>query len=200
MAIPISLIWNLQINFWEKMGVGLAFSAGLATVIAAFLRAFMLVQSGAELKNVTQLVDLTWLCFWAAVECCIAVVVNCLPSFAILVRSKVREHRSGGHSASGYGHMDSKVRTGMKSAMRTDRSKIEMDDMERYSAENDDAARGYRTRPDPGKYLASVSVGNVGPRRAPGSGGHMSNSSQESIMGPEQRTKEVYVTTTVDIS
>ena len=184
----------------EKLGVGLAFSAGIATIIVAFLRAFLLDKSGKDLKNAKQLVDITWLCFWASIECCIAIVVNCLPSFAILVRSKVREHRSGGTHSNGYGPMDSKVGpSGLKSKIRTDRSKIEMGDMERYSAEDNDAAQGYRTRPDPGKYMASVSVGQVEPRRTPGSG-HMSNSSQESIMGPEQRTKEVYVTRTVDIS
>ena len=84
--------------------------------------------------------------------------------------------------------------------MGRDRSKIEMDDIEGYSTENDDTARGYRLRPDPGKTLTSVSVGNARPRRTPACGGNMSHNSQESIIGLEQRTKEVYVTRTVDIS
>lgn len=197
MAIPISLIWNLKINIWEKLGVGMAFSAGLATITVALLRGFMLKKS----SNAQQVADVTWLCFWASVECCMAIVVNCLPSFAFILRNKVREHRSGGGTHSnGYGQMDSGAGTGMKSGMGRDRSKIEMDDIEGYSTENDDTARGYRLRPDPGKTLTSVSVGNARSRRTPGSGGNMSHSSQESIIGLEQRTKEVYVTRTVDIS
>lgn len=199
MAIPISLIWNLQISRLEKLGVGLAFSAGLATVIVAFLRAFMLQKSGKDLKSAAQLVDITWLCFWAAIECCIAVVVNCLPSFAILVRAKVNQHRSGGTHSNGYGQMGSVTGRTMKS--RGIKSNIQMDDMERYSEEDEEAKRGYKTRPEAEKYMTSVSVsvGNV--RRPQNSGGnHVSNSSQESIMGPEHKTKEVYVTRTVDIS
>ena len=198
MAIPISLIWNLQINLMEKIGIGLAFSAGLATVIIAFLRAFMLQKSGKDLKNVKQLVDITWLCFWASIECCIAVLVNCLPSFAILVRTKVNQHRSGGAS-NGYGQMGSVTGKTLKS--RGVKSNIQMEDMERYSEEDVEARQGYKTRPDAGKYMTSVSISAGNIRRPQNSGGnHMSNSSQESIMGPEHKTKEVYVTRTVDIS
>lgn len=198
MAIPISLIWNLQINLLEKLGIVLAFSAGLATIIIAFLRAFMLQKSGKDLKDVKQLVDVTWLCFWASIECCIAVVVNCLPSFAILIRTKVNQHRSGGAS-NGYGQMGSATGKTLKS--RETKSNIQMEDMERYSEEDEEARQGYKTRPDAGKYMTSVSISAGDVRRPQNSGGnHMSNSSQESIMGPEHKTKEVYVTRTVDIS
>ena len=198
MAIPISLVWNLKINIYEKLGVGLAFSAGLATIIVACLRAFMLTDPSTNGRSATQVVDITWLCFWASIECCIAVCVNCLPSFAILIRSKVIQNRSGqGTHTSGYGQMDSKT-VGTARRSRAVKSDIHMDDIERFSEEDQEAAGGFRTRPDPGNYMASVTVGSV--RRPPASTNHMSSSSQESIMGQEQRTKEVYVTRTVHIS
>ena len=198
MAIPISLIWNLQINLMEKLGIGLAFCAGFATIVVAFLRAFMLEKSGKDLQNVKQLVDVTWLCFWASIECCIAVVVNCLPSFAVLVRTKVNQQRSGGAS-NGYGQMGSV--SGKASKNKAEKSNIQMDDMERYSEEDEEIRQGYKMRPDDRKYLASVSISAGHVRRPQNSGGnHISNSSQESIMGPEHKTKEVYVTRTVDIS
>ncbi len=194
MAIPISLIWNLQINFIEKLDIGITFSAGLATVIVAFLRAFLLDKSGKDQK-VGTVVDITWLCFWAAIECCIAVCVNCMPSFAILVRTKVHEHRSGGTYPQGYGQMGSKPDTGMKSKQGiTVKSDIMMSHLDgRYSDEQDMEMGGFKTRTDGGKYHAKISAG-------PNNGPLHENSSQESIMGPEQRGKEVFVTRTVDIS
>lgn len=205
MAIPVSLIWSLQINIYEKLGIGIAFSAGLATVIAAFLRAFMLDKSGKD-QDDNLLVDITWLCFWANVECCIALCVNCIPSFAVFVRSKVQERsRSKGTYPDGYGQMDSKGdhMTGTGTKKGAVRSNIMMSNLDGRNSPDDDIyqpapaytkpGQNFKHRPDVNDYSARVTAG----RRQRDA---HDNSSQESIIGMEQRTKEVYVTRTVDIS
>lgn len=197
MAIPVSLIWRLQINIYEKLGIGIAFSAGLATVIVALLRGFMLAKSGKDAQD-KLLVDITWLCCLANVECCIAVCVNCIPSFAVFVRSKVQEHksRSQGTYPNGYGVMDSKIDqtqpSNKKSAIR---SNIMMSNLDgRNSPDNAPYKSGpvYKHRPEGHEYSARVTAGRRQQTH--------DNSSQESIIGMEQKTKEVYVTRTVDIS
>jgi hypothetical protein len=63
MAVPIRLLWNLQITGAEKAGLGLIFTVGILTMIAAIIRVISLdssVQAGQ--------VNSTWLVLWAAIE------------------------------------------------------------------------------------------------------------------------------------
>lgn len=180
----------------EKAGILVAFSAGIATIIAAFIRAFTLSLSSKEQVNVS------WLAFWAAVEGCIALCVNSIPSFAIFVRGRVQAHRSqrsggrSGNSANKYGQMDSgtdKARTGLGNSVALTKianGETDEDSIRGLALHEDSNNRGAP------RYKASVSVG----RNFAGRRGDIETSSQESIMGLEHSAKEVYVTTTVHVS
>ena len=133
-----------------------------------------------------------------SVECCIAVCVNCIPSFAVFVRSKVQEHksRSQGTYPNGYGVMDSKIdQTQPSNKKSTIRSNIMMSNLDGRNSPDDVPYKPgpvYKHRPEGHEYSARVTAGRRQQTH--------DNSSQESIIGMEQKTKEVYVTRTVDIS
>ncbi|TQS33303.1 hypothetical protein Golomagni_06358, partial [Golovinomyces magnicellulatus] len=89
MALPIRLLWNLQISRIEKTCIGLAMSVGVITMVCAIIRASSLgkfAQSGQ--------IPISWLALWASIECFIAIVVNCLPSFAVVLRRKILSIKS----------------------------------------------------------------------------------------------------------
>jgi hypothetical protein len=196
MAIPISLLWNVRMNLAEKAGILIAFSAGIATIIAAFIRAFTMSPNSKDQVNVS------WLAFWAAVEGCIALCVNSIPSFAIFVRGRVQAHRSqrsggrSGNSANKYGQMGSgtdKARTGLGNSVALSKighGETDEDSVRGLAVNEDGTSRGAP------RYKASVSVG----RNFAGGRGDVETSSQESIMGLEHSAKEVYVTRTVHVS
>jgi len=63
MAFPIRLIWNLHINRVQKVGVGVAFSVGIITMICAIVR----TSSLGVAANAGQ-IPISWLVLWAAIE------------------------------------------------------------------------------------------------------------------------------------
>ncbi|RFU29596.1 hypothetical protein B7463_g6733, partial [Scytalidium lignicola] len=88
MVIPIKLLWTLRISTFEKLSVGFAFSVGIITMIIAIIRVVSLdnsVQNGE--------VNTSWLILWAAIEVCVAILVGCLPAFAIFVRTQMTSTR-----------------------------------------------------------------------------------------------------------
>lgn len=104
MSIPISLIWNLQMNLLQKLGTGISFCAGFTTIIMAFIRAFTLHH------NKSSEINMSWLAFWATIEGCIAICANCIPAFAFLVRNKIhvsRVRKTAKSNSAGYGQMES---------------------------------------------------------------------------------------------
>lgn len=64
MAIPIRMLWNLQITFVEKISVGVAFIFGFITIICAIIRAVSLNTAAAQDK----VIPITWLILWASIE------------------------------------------------------------------------------------------------------------------------------------
>ncbi|OJD29140.1 cfem domain-containing protein, partial [Diplodia corticola] len=111
MALPIRLIWNLQMPRAEKLAVGALFCSGLACIAMAVLR---VVQIGVKAGN-DSTPSSSWLALWAEVEAAIAVFIGCCPAFAAFYRtsksesrggagggySKPKENRSGGSGGSG---------------------------------------------------------------------------------------------------
>jgi len=83
MAIPIRLLWNLRISMREKIGLAFIFTVGLITMVFAIVRTVSLegTTSGGQVST-------QWLILWGAVEGMVAIIVGCLPSFAILIRSQ----------------------------------------------------------------------------------------------------------------
>jgi hypothetical protein len=64
MAIPIRLLWNLQISPVEKGSVGIAFTFGFITVTAAVVSAVSLNSAASQKKAIPT----TWLILWASIE------------------------------------------------------------------------------------------------------------------------------------
>jgi len=88
MAIPIRLLWNLRISMREKVGLGIVFTVGFITMIFAIVRTVSLegTTSGGQVST-------QWLILWGAIEGMVAIIVGCLPSFAIFIRSQVEASR-----------------------------------------------------------------------------------------------------------
>ncbi|KIN03106.1 hypothetical protein OIDMADRAFT_195706, partial [Oidiodendron maius Zn] len=81
MAIPVRLLWNLQITRTEKISVALAMCVGVITMVCAIVRASSL----GVFASAGQ-IPISWLVLWACIEGFVAIVVNCLPAFAIILR------------------------------------------------------------------------------------------------------------------
>ncbi|OBT66046.1 hypothetical protein VE03_03260 [Pseudogymnoascus sp. 23342-1-I1] len=182
MSIPIALIWNLQMNLLQKIGTGISFCAGFTTIVVAFIRAFTLH------ANKNSQINISWLAFWATLEGCIAICVNCIPAFAFLVRNKIhssRDRKAANSNSAGYGQMGSSSR---RKADGGDGGVL-MTPMGRGGqGEPGDAHRA-------GRYVANVSVGSV--RRGKDV---VDSSSQESIIGTARDVNGVHVTRTIQIS
>ncbi|KAL1639076.1 hypothetical protein SLS58_008278, partial [Diplodia intermedia] len=113
MALPIRLIWNLQMPRAEKLAVGALFCSGFVCITMAVLR---VVQIGVKAGN-NSTPSSSWLALWAEVEAAIAVFIGCCPAFAAFYRtakssssgrsgggySKPKENRSGNSEGSEFG-------------------------------------------------------------------------------------------------
>jgi hypothetical protein len=63
MAIPVRLLWNLQISFIEKISVALAMCVGVITMVCAIVRASSL----GVFASAGQ-IPISWLVLWASIE------------------------------------------------------------------------------------------------------------------------------------
>lgn len=88
MALPVRLIWNLRITFQEKLGLGVLFTFGIITMIFAIVRSVSLDATTASGQVSTE-----WLIFWGAIEGTVAILVGCLPAFAIFIKGRVKASR-----------------------------------------------------------------------------------------------------------
>ncbi|KIN08814.1 hypothetical protein OIDMADRAFT_76981, partial [Oidiodendron maius Zn] len=89
MAIPIRVLWNLRISLLEKISIGVVFVVGIITMVTAIVRSVSLESTSGGGQ-----VSTTWLMLWAAIEGAIAIIVGCLPSFAIFIRGRVSASRA----------------------------------------------------------------------------------------------------------
>ena len=85
MAIPIRVLWNLRISLVEKLSIGVVFIVGIITMVFAIVRVVSLNKntSGGQVST-------SWLILWGGIEGCVAIIVGCLPSFAIFIRARVQ--------------------------------------------------------------------------------------------------------------
>ncbi|EFX00399.1 hypothetical protein CMQ_7401 [Grosmannia clavigera kw1407] len=93
MLIPVRVLWTLKISTVEKFSAAFVFGVGILTMITAIIRSVSLVSSTSAGQ-----VSTTWLMMWAAIEGAVAIVVGCLPSFAIIIKGRVaasRAHNDG---------------------------------------------------------------------------------------------------------
>lgn len=86
MALPLALIWNLQLAFAKKVGIAVLFCIGIFAIAAAVVR---VVSIGVRAQNATP--SSSWLAFWGMIESGIAVIIGTAPG---LYTSARRLHQS----------------------------------------------------------------------------------------------------------
>ncbi|KFZ24021.1 hypothetical protein V502_01503 [Pseudogymnoascus sp. VKM F-4520 (FW-2644)] len=86
MIIPIRVLVNLRITLVQKLSIGVVFIVGIITMVFAIVRVISLNSSVNGGQVSTQ-----WLMLWAGIEGAVAIIVGCLPSFAIFIRGRVEE-------------------------------------------------------------------------------------------------------------
>lgn len=134
MAVPVQILYNLRISTAQKLSVGVVFVVGTITMIFAVVR---VVSLNSDTKNGE--VSTSWLILWGAIEGAIgmserregreqraytdekehiAIIVGCLPSFAIFIRGHVAASRGPS-----YPYATSNPSTGIKSSTYSSRAK-----------------------------------------------------------------------------
>lgn len=83
MALPIRLIWNLQMPRTQKFGIVGLFGVGIILIAIATLR---VAQIGGKAQSSSQ-PSASWLALWGVIECSIAIIIGCCPAFVILIRN-----------------------------------------------------------------------------------------------------------------
>ncbi|OBT90781.1 hypothetical protein VE02_00625 [Pseudogymnoascus sp. 03VT05] len=86
MVIPIRVLVSLRITLVQKISIGVVFIVGIITMVFAIVRVVSLNSSVNGGQVSTQ-----WLMLWAGIEGVVAIIVGCLPSFAIFLRGRVEE-------------------------------------------------------------------------------------------------------------
>ncbi|GKZ59199.1 hypothetical protein AnigIFM60653_008826 [Aspergillus niger] len=89
MVLPLRLVVSLRLPLGQKISVGAVFALGTICVIMAVVR---VIQIGTRANN-DSTPSSSWLAFWGMVEAGIAVIVGCLPAFAIIYRRTKNTHR-----------------------------------------------------------------------------------------------------------
>ncbi|KAJ5921117.1 hypothetical protein N7466_009443 [Penicillium verhagenii] len=89
--LPWLIIWNLEMQKRDKIGIALAMSMGVVAAIAAFVKT-------SKLVNVAQVQDFTYFCssivIWASAETGLTIFAASIPALRILlvrIRSSYRE-------------------------------------------------------------------------------------------------------------
>ncbi|KAI9699453.1 MAG: hypothetical protein M1836_003064 [Candelina mexicana] len=77
MALPIKLLWYLQISLRRKLSVGVIFVMAGLCMIAAIVRLIQ-INSKTGSKNPSNI----WLAVWGSTEATVAMIVGSLPTFA----------------------------------------------------------------------------------------------------------------------
>ncbi|KAI3009643.1 hypothetical protein CBS147346_1981 [Aspergillus niger] len=89
MVLPLRLVVSLRLPLGQKISVAAVFALGTICVIMAVVR---VIQIGTRANN-DSTPSSSWLAFWGMIEAGIAVIVGCLPAFAIIYRRTKNTHR-----------------------------------------------------------------------------------------------------------
>ncbi|OJZ92843.1 hypothetical protein ASPFODRAFT_278749 [Aspergillus luchuensis CBS 106.47] len=89
MVLPLRLVVSLRLPLGQKISVAAVFALGTICVIMAVVR---VIQIGTRANN-DSTPSSSWLAFWGMIEAGIAVIVGCLPAFAIIYRRTKNPHR-----------------------------------------------------------------------------------------------------------
>ncbi|MCJ1413432.1 hypothetical protein MMC19_007537 [Ptychographa xylographoides] len=85
MALPLRLLWGLQINTRQKSALAGIFLLGIIIIVFAIVR---VVETSATFDHVNPM----WLALWSMVEASVAVVVSCLPSFRAFLSNRTSSY------------------------------------------------------------------------------------------------------------
>ncbi|KAL8837434.1 MAG: hypothetical protein Q9170_002518 [Blastenia crenularia] len=77
MAIPISMLWRVQMSLRKKIALVGIFSLAVITTVFAIVRV-------TSISALTKQPDTSWSYMWSSIEQCVAIVVACLASFRSL--------------------------------------------------------------------------------------------------------------------
>ncbi|KAF3938981.1 hypothetical protein ABW19_dt0203904 [Dactylella cylindrospora] len=125
MALPLRLLYGLQINKKQKFGLVLIFSLGLLCVIFALLRGVGSIVGSAIMP--------IWLGVWTQSECCVALIVACLPTLRTLLLSRKITGGSTNGPTGGYRYGSRKYGVGGSSYARNSRlgnnTHVKLDDL-----------------------------------------------------------------------
>ncbi|KAF2114826.1 hypothetical protein BDV96DRAFT_494291 [Lophiotrema nucula] len=97
MFLPFRMTWNLQMPRTEKLGVFVLFGTGWVCILFATLR---VVQVGVK-DGVPKTPDPKWLQMWTVIETSMAVIIGCLPAFAVVIRNRFGT-KKGSYDSRGY--------------------------------------------------------------------------------------------------
>ncbi|PYH66627.1 uncharacterized protein BO88DRAFT_469035 [Aspergillus vadensis CBS 113365] len=89
MVLPLRLVVSLRLPLGQKISVAAVFALGTICVSMAVVR---VIQIGTRANN-DSTPSSSWLAFWGMIEAGIAVIVGCLPAFAIIYRRTKNTHR-----------------------------------------------------------------------------------------------------------
>ncbi|OBT70263.1 hypothetical protein VE03_00248 [Pseudogymnoascus sp. 23342-1-I1] len=140
MIIPIRVLISLRITLIEKLSIGVVFIVGIITMVFAIVRVISLNSSVNGGQVSTQ-----WLMLWAGIEGAVAIIVGCLPSFAIFIRGRVEEPHvryepyPPNTSSKGSNHIAHLQHSRIKSAARNE--SVILEDMELNGWEQDTGSR-----------------------------------------------------------
>lgn len=107
MAMPIKLIYNLQISLKQKAGLVCVFSLCFVMIIFAVIRAKQVLVE-------QYFVNLVLLMIWSTLASSISVIVGCLPAFKSLIANRAATRRTN----NGYSSARSKDKVNSNSRLR----------------------------------------------------------------------------------
>ncbi|KAL8980505.1 MAG: hypothetical protein Q9205_004430 [Flavoplaca limonia] len=120
-AVPVKILWDVQISLRSKIGLIVLFSLTIFTMIVAILKVTLTLQTDRE--------DDSWLYMWAGVEPAVAIIIACGISYRALVSKETRSsnkysgntdqrrlHNDTSHAASNATGNESRVHAGKSSS------------------------------------------------------------------------------------
>ena len=92
------------------------FASGIVCIFIATLRAAQITANTIKTNTPT---DGTWLTLWGMVECAIAIIIDCRPSFAVLINATRKSSKKPSSDANGYVKQSEDVRLRTVGSMTT---------------------------------------------------------------------------------
>jgi len=103
MALPLSILYNLNLDTKKRVGLAALFSAGGLIIAFAVIR---LIKTAPAYGHV----DAKWLCIMSITECAVAVSVSCTPVFrGFFVKRGQNSHHSQSNTGNTSSGRDSRM-------------------------------------------------------------------------------------------